>query len=54
MKNSGIYENFAQHFCNEHKTTDHHIFFKRTHIKVKRLAVIQLLLLITRTFFIML
>lgn len=24
MKNSGIYENFANYFCNEHKTTDHH------------------------------
>lgn len=46
MKNSGIYENFAHYFCNEHKTTDHHknklfsnlkinyYFFKRTHLKV--------------------
>lgn len=24
MKTSGVYEKFAQHFCNEHKTTDHH------------------------------
>lgn len=40
MKNTGIYENFAQHSSNDNKTTDHHK--KQTIFKCWRLTTIFL------------